>query len=72
MPNEPITAPGPITINGALAFTAGDPVPRETAEKLGISRGRKVEGPITATADATGITSSSANDQADAPAKKDS
>lgn len=64
---KPIIATDRIFINGALAFAAGDPVPRETADKLGIGGKRKAEGPISATADETGVIRSSVETDAASP-----
>jgi hypothetical protein len=56
MSNENVTAPDSIFINGALAFAPGDPVPAGHAEALGLTGANPPEGPISATADETGIT----------------
>lgn len=57
--NTSVPAPDSIYINGALAFVTGDPVPAEHAKRLGLT-GKKSDrpnGPISATADETGIVS---------------
>ena len=55
-PESPSIAPDNIFINGTLAFAAGDPVPADHAERLGLTGANPPEGPINATADETGIT----------------
>lgn len=35
-PFDHVEAPGPVRINGVLAFTKGDPIPVETAKRLDI------------------------------------
>ena len=49
------TTPVNITVNGALAFVAGDEVPIATARKLGLTRGKAPTKTIHARADETGI-----------------
>lgn len=39
VPYRHVIAPGPLLVDGVLAFTKGDPVPLETAERLGLLDG---------------------------------
>lgn len=58
--DEPVIATDRITINGALAFVAGDVVPATTAKALGIAGKAGQKGPISARADESGIVKAAA------------
>ena len=58
--DEPVIATDRITINGALAFVAGDTVPASTAKALGIAGKAGQKGPISARADESGVIAAAA------------